>query len=432
MQTAAIAAVTAAPRPLGASDYKTLSLAALGGSLEFYDFVIFVFFATVLGQLFFPPEIPDWLRQLQTFGIFAAGYLVRPLGGIVMAHFGDLLGRKRMFALSILMMSVPTLLMGLLPTYASIGLAAPLMLLALRIMQGAAVGGEVPGAWVFVSEHVPGRRIGFACGTLTAGLSIGILLGSFIATLANTLFTQEELYSYGWRIPFLLGGVFGICSMFLRRYLEETPVFAEMKQKKTLAAELPLKTVLREHRTGVLHSMLLTWLMSAALVVMILLTPSMLQKSFGFDAVTTLNANSAAVICLVLGNILVGFIADRFGAARTMFVGAFFLGLCSWLLYANLAAHPEWLLPLYALAGFSVGISGAIPYVMVHAFPAKVRFTGLSFSYNVAYAIFGGLTPILVGFLAKSTPLAPAYYVVAVSIVGMVTACFLPRKPAFN
>ncbi|PHV09669.1 MFS transporter [Chitinimonas sp. BJB300] len=431
MQTAN-AAATAAPRPLGASDYKTLSLAALGGALEFYDFVIFVFFATVLGQLFFPPEIPDWLRQLQTFGIFAAGYLARPLGGIVMAHFGDLLGRKRMFALSILMMSVPTLLMGLLPTYASIGLAAPLMLLALRIVQGAAVGGEVPGAWVFVAEHVPGRNIGFACGTLTAGLSAGILLGSFVATLANTLFTQEELLDYGWRIPFLLGGVFGICSMYLRRWLEETPIFAELKQKKALAAELPLKTVLREHRRGVLQSMLLTWLLSAALVVMILMTPPMLQKSFGFDAVTTLNANSVAVICLVFGCILAGHLADRFGAARTVFLGTFWLAFCSWLLYANLAAHPDWLMPLYALTGFSVGIVGAIPYVMVHAFPAQVRFTGLSFSYNVAYAIFGGLTPILVGLLAKSTPMAPAYYVMAVSVVGMITACSLPRKPAFS
>jgi MFS family permease len=119
-----------AARPLTGQDYKTLSLAALGGALEFYDFIIFVFFANVIGQLFFPPEMPEWLRLLQTFGIFAAGYLARPLGGIVMAHFGDLLGRKRMFTLSILMMAVPTLAMGLLPTYATIGLAAPLLLSA--------------------------------------------------------------------------------------------------------------------------------------------------------------------------------------------------------------------------------------------------------------------------------------------------------------
>ena len=161
-------------RPLTGRDHRTLALAALGGALEFYDFVIYVFFATVIGQLFFPPSIPDWLRQLQTFGIFAAGYLARPLGGVVLAHFGDLVGRKRMFTLSVMMMALPTLTMGLLPTYASIGIAAPVLLLLCRLLQGAAVGGEVPGAWVFVSEHVPPRHVGYACGLLTGGLVAGL------------------------------------------------------------------------------------------------------------------------------------------------------------------------------------------------------------------------------------------------------------------
>lgn len=196
-------------RPLNRQDYKTLTLAALGGALEFYDFIIFVFFAAVVGELFFPADIPEWLRQVQTFGIFAAGYLARPLGGIIMAHFGDLVGRKKMFTLSILLMAIPTLAIGLLPTYASMGILAPLLLLLMRILQGAAIGGEVPGAWVFVAEHVPERRIGIACGTLTAGLTVGILLGSVVATLVNTSLTQQAVHDYGWRIPFLLGACLG-------------------------------------------------------------------------------------------------------------------------------------------------------------------------------------------------------------------------------
>jgi MFS family permease len=170
----------AAARAPGRREYRTLALAALGGMLEFYDFVIFVFFTTVIGHLFFPPGIPDWLRQFQTFGIFALGYFIRPIGGIVMAHFGDLLGRKKMFTLSVLLMSVPTLLIGVLPTFEQIGFAAPLLLLLMRLLQGAAVGGEVPGAWVFVAEHVPRRHVGLACGTLTGGLTAGILLGSLV------------------------------------------------------------------------------------------------------------------------------------------------------------------------------------------------------------------------------------------------------------
>lgn len=154
-----------------------------------------------------------------------------------MAHFGDLIGRKRMFTLSIIMMALPTLLIGLLPTYAVLGIGAPIALLGLRILQGAAIGGEVPGAWVFVAEHVPARRVGVACGTLTAGLTAGILLGSLIATAVNKSLTPAEVSEWGWRVPFLLGGIFGIIAMYLRRWLHETPVFAEMQANKTLADE---------------------------------------------------------------------------------------------------------------------------------------------------------------------------------------------------
>jgi len=178
--------VTASSR-LTARDYKTLWLATLGGVLEFYDFIIFVFFANTIGNLFFPPGIPDWVRQFQTFGIFAVGYLARPLGGVVMAHAGDLRGRKQMFTLSVFLMALPTFGIGLVPTYAYLGAWAPVLLLLLRILQGAAVGGEVPGAWVFVAEHVPPSRVGLACGVLTAGLTGGILLGSLVATSLNML-----------------------------------------------------------------------------------------------------------------------------------------------------------------------------------------------------------------------------------------------------
>lgn len=417
-----------AARPLTGQDYKTLALAALGGALEFYDFIIFVFFATVIGELFFPPSVPDWLRQLQTYGIFAAGYLARPLGGIIMAHFGDLLGRKKMFTLSILLMSVPTMLMGLLPTYAAIGLLAPIALLILRILQGAAVGGEVPGAWVFVSEHVPHRRIGYACGTLTAGLTAGILLGSLVATGMNTVFTPAELHDYGWRLPFLLGGVFGIGSMYLRRWLHETPVFAELQQRKALAAEMPLKSVVRDHRGAVVVSMLLTWMLSAGIVVVILMTQGFLQKSYHFDGRTAQLATSIATLCLSIGCVVAGLLADRFGARLTLSVGCTLLAISAYVLYTTIGARPDLLIPLYAVAGFFVGSVGAVPYVLVHAFPPQVRFSGLSFSYNVAYAIFGGLTPVVVTLMLKSDPLAPAHYVAAVCAIGVVTALFVRKR----
>ncbi|WCD80335.1 MFS transporter [Pseudomonas sp. TUM22785] len=423
-----VLASEAPARPLTRSDYKTLSLSALGGALEFYDFIIFVFFAAVVGKLFFPAEMPEWLRQMQTFGIFAAGYLARPLGGIVMAHFGDLLGRKRMFTLSIFLMAVPTLIMGLLPTYEQIGILAPLALLLLRVIQGAAIGGEVPGAWVFVAEHVPERHIGYACGTLTSGLTFGILLGSLMATLINSIYTPAEVQEWAWRIPFLVGGVFGLFSVYLRRWLHETPVFAELQQRKALAEEVPLKAVLREHRGAIAISMLLTWVLSAGIVVVILMTPTVLQTVYGFAAATALKANSLAIVCLTVGCIASGAIADRFGAGRTFLVGGLLLAASSWTFYTSLKAHPDWLFPLYALTGLFVGTIGAVPYVMVKAFPPVVRFSGLSFSYNLAYAIFGGLTPMIVSLLMKWDPLGPAYYVAALCGLAVFIGLYLIGK----
>ncbi|HXS16143.1 MAG TPA: MFS transporter [Polyangiaceae bacterium] len=416
---------SSAHRTLDRRDIRTLCLAALGGALEFYDFVVYVFFAVTIGTLFFPADIPDWLRLLQTFGIFAAGYLARPLGGIVIAHFGDLLGRKRMFTFSIVLMALPTLAMGLFPTYESIGLLSPLLLLLMRILQGAAIGGEVPGAWVFVAEHVPSRHTGFAVGTLTAGLTSGILLGSLIATAINQIFTPEQVTSYAWRIPFLLGGAFGLFAIYLRRFLEETPVFKEMQANKRLAEGLPLRTILKQHAGAVVLCMLLTWVLSAAIVVVILFTPTYLQKQFSVPPALALQANSLAIIALTLGCVVFGIAADRVGSKLTLAVGHAGLLFANYFFYSHLPGSALELMARYALAGFFVGTVGAIPSVLVRAFPAALRFSGLSFSYNVAYAVFGGLTPVMLTLWLKSDPEAPAHYVAALAVLGIALS-FVP------
>ena len=419
-----------AAHSLSRKDYRTLALAALGGALEFYDFVVFVFFAKALGGVFFPPQMSEWLRQLQTFGIFSAGYLARPLGGIVIAHFGDLLGRKRMFTLSILLMAVPTLFMGLLPTYEAAGAAAPILLLTLRILQGAAIGGEVPGAWVFVSEHVPERHTGFAVGTLTAGLTAGILLGSLVATSINTAFAPAEVVRFGWRIPFLLGGGFGLFAVYLRRFLEETPVFKQMHETRALSQELPLKTIVRKHFPAVLLAMALTWVLSAAIVVVILFTPTYLQNVFKVAPRITLQANSVAIVCLTGGCVFFGWLADRVGSKWALSTGSLALLATSWYFYHALPLEGPALFTAYAVTGLFVGSIGVVPFILVRAFPAKIRFSGLSFSYNVAYAIFGGLTPVVLTIWQKSDQLAPAYYVAALALLGCLLAFVqVPKHP---
>ncbi|QDS15858.1 MFS transporter [Xanthomonas arboricola] len=418
---------TAPTSQLTRGDYKTLALSALGGALEFYDFIIFIFFATVLGELFFPPGIPDWMRQLQTFGIFAAGYLIRPLGGIVMAHFGDLLGRKRMFALSIGLMALPTLAIGMLPTYAQIGLAAPLLLLTMRLLQGAAIGGEVPSAWVFVAEHVPAQRRGLACGTLTAGLAAGVLLGSLSAGAINRAFTPQEIADYAWRLPFLAGGLLGLLSVYLRRWLHETPVFAELMAMRAVARETPLKLVLRDHPRSVAQSLWLTWMVAAGVLVVSLMTPTLLQSAYHYPAAVALQVNLLAVLLQAIGSIVAGALSDRYGNGRVLLAGSVFLGASAWLFY-RLAGDPQLLFPLYALLGAALGVLGAVPRVMVEAFPPVVRLSGVSFAYNLGYAVFGGLTPLVVVMLLKQHPMGPAYYMILLAAIGSVIGLQLWRR----
>ena len=400
----------------------------LGGLLEFYDFAIFVFFANTIGELFFPPEIPDWLRQFQTFGIFAAGYLARPLGGVVMAHAGDLHGRKKMFTLSIFLMALATLGIGLLPTYAKMSSCAPVLLLLLRILQGVAVGGEVPGAWVFVSEHVNPSHVGLACGILTGGLTGGILLGSLVATSLNMAMTHGQLAAYGWRIPFVLGGALGLLAMYVRRLLVETPVFLKLQARRALASETPFKTVVRDYPGAVVLSGLLTWMLSAAIVVVILLTPALLQKVYAIPAIVALRANSLASLALTAGCVLAGRLTDRLGPGRVLMFGCPLLAVAAYLLYTAGTLDPWLTTLLYALAGLTVGIVAVVPYVMISLFPPTIRFSGISFSYNLAYAIFGGLTPIFVGWLLNFNRLAPANYVGVTSLAGGAIGVFLAAQ----
>ena len=259
--------VLPARRGLARQDSKVLALASLGGALEFYDFMIFALMAPILSQLFFPASLGDGWALFYTYAIFATGYFMRPVGGLVMAHLGDRLGRKRMFTWSLLLMALPTLAMGLLPTYAQIGLAAPLLLLLCRMVQAVAIGGEVPAAWTYVSEQVPVNQVGLANGLLTAGLSVGILLGSLSVLALQATFSTEVVNAGAWRLPFVLGGVLGLLAVWMRKHLQETPIFMAIKQRRLLYQGLPLAEVWRSHKMLLLIGMGINWFLLASVAV---------------------------------------------------------------------------------------------------------------------------------------------------------------------
>ncbi|MBQ0710918.1 MULTISPECIES: MFS transporter [unclassified Ochrobactrum] len=408
-------------RPLDRRDFRTLGLSAIGGALELYDFIIFAFFASTLGHLFFPPDMSEWLALVQTFGIFAVGYLARPLGGIVLAHFGDRFGRKRVFTFSVLLMGGATLATACLPTYATLGIAAPVLLTLLRIMQGIAVGGEVPGAWTFVAEHAPANRVGLACGLLSSGFTFGILLGSLIAALINWIYTPEQVAAYAWRIPFLIGGILGALGLYLRRGLTETPVFIAMAKSTEQRKRLPLGTVLRHHRRGVVITMLLAWCMTSAITITMLMTPTFLQKLYGYSPLQSLTATSFGLVFQIAGAALGGIALDRFGSGRFLVATGVVFAVVTFTFYSFAGVSLWCLFALYGVVGCVDGMAGATSFTMVRVFPAHVRFSGVSFAYNIACAISNGLTPMVLTAVMAVNPAAPAWYLllIAALISGM-------------
>jgi len=423
-----VGAVLRSDRRLSGGDVKTLGLSALGGALEFYDFVIFIYFTAAISKLFFPPDMPEWLRVVQTFGIFAAGYLARPIGGILFAHFGDLIGRKRMFALSIFLMALPCLAIGLLPTYASIGIAAPLLLLLFRVMQGAAIGGEVPGGWVFVAEHSPPSRVGFATGILSSGIMIGACLGSMAAYLLHAIYSPQEMLSIGWRIAFIAGGVFGLIAVYLRRWLDETPVFVELKTRGRLARELPVWIVLREHKSAVLVLMILTLVFSSAVVGVSLLAPTLFQSYFKIDPTSSFLASALGTVVFAIGLVAGGVSFDRYGP-RSLVAWGIFYGLSYVIFFTYLKTNPELLFPLYALASFGAGaLLGIVPPLTIPMFPAAVRFSGFSFSYNCSYAIFGSVTPFAMITSLQYTQIGPPLYIALMGAIATLVGLYLVAR----
>ncbi|AJC85658.1 MFS transporter [Campylobacter sp. RM16704] len=386
---------------LSRKDIKVLGLSSLGGTLEFYDFIIFVFFASYISKNFFPENLSPFWQMFNTYGIFAAGYLARPLGGIVMAHFGDKFGRKKMFMLSILLMVIPTFMLAFIPGYESIGYLCIVLLVSVRICQGIAIGGELPGAWVFVFEHAPKGQKRTYLGFLTASVVGGILLGSIVFLIMNKLYTQEELYEWAWRIPFFLGGIFGIISVYLRKFLRETPVFEQMKKDKALE-KFPLKEVFKKAKLGIVASMLITWVLTACIVVMILIIPSFMAKMLNIDASVQTYMQMLGIVILVIGCILSGILADKIGIVKSCIIFSIGFFFVCWLyfnaLYVELPDFNQVCI-YYLTACFFAGVLNFCPLIMSEVFDSKIKFSGLSFSYNIAYAIAGGFTPQLALFL---------------------------------
>ncbi|WP_395407132.1 MFS transporter [Pseudoduganella sp. UC29_106] len=429
-KSAAAALPSAKPR----EQVKALALASLGSTLEYFEFIIYVFLAPQISHHFSSPDMPQWLALLQTFGIFAAGYLIRPVGGILMAQVGDRAGRKRVFTLTLALMAGPTLAIGLLPGYAAIGIWAPILLLLCRLLQGVSLGGELPGAISFVSEQVSGRKVAFALGIMAAATSCGTVLGSAVVSGLTRTLGADAMMEYGWRIPFLMGGVFGALSVYLRRFTHETPVFEAMRARLMLAERPPFTELVSKHRTNLICAMFLaacTTVVAGATQQFPITYFVTLKKMPMADVSTAL---TLLIAFTPVGNVIGGAaVSWRLISLRNGYIVALLLtAACMGWMYSQNSAENLWRPAVFL--GLSCGAAMALSLALLaRAFPAQVRYTGLATCYNIPIAIFGGTVLIVMTFIARYSLDYPAFYP-ALFVLFAITAAFIlwPRRNAIS
>jgi MFS family permease len=417
---------------LSLKDYKVIGLSILGGALEVYDFIIFVFLSVTIADVFFPASMPEWIRLLQSMVIFSVGYIARPIGGLIIANYSDRHGRKRMFNFTVLFIAMPCLFIGVLPGYAQIGYWAPILLLLARVIQGAALGGEVPNAWVFVAEHAPVRHRGYALGLLQAGLTFGYMLAALTTTLITSVFTSQEIHAWAWRLPFIIGGLFGFISVWLRHWLRETPVFLELQRKNELAKQLPVSDIIKHHRGASIPAATLTMILTSAVIICVVVTPIALQKFYGMDAVMAFRFSAIAILFLNIGCIIGGRVSDWLGAWSAVAIYSVCLMVGTTLLCAFIDRSPTVVMVCYAIAGLLSGIISAVPAVIVQLFPPAVKVTGISLIYNIVYSLCSSVMPLLLLELFKLSRWNIVVFACVMGIVGLMTVQVYRKKINVN
>ncbi|MCP3966985.1 MAG: MHS family MFS transporter [Lentisphaerae bacterium] len=404
---------------------RTVILSSIGGSLEFFDFTIYALFAPYIRQVFFPAQ--DAITGLlSTFGVFALGYLARPLGGIIFGYLGDCYGRCIAFSSCIFIMAVSTLFIGLLPGYNNIGVAAPIVLTLLRIIQGISVGGEIPGSCIFTAEHLFKKRRGLAIGIIFMFITLGNFWGSALGYVLEKLIKQPEMLNWGWRIPFIIGFVVGILSYFLRKKVYETSIYNNMKESDKIE-KFPLLTLIRKKPGLILVGFGLTAL-SAATVSFILYLPSYLTVILGEKAASSYLVTTCGFLTLAFCSMVFGFISDCIGRKLVIITGAVLSAICGYAAF-YMVTHTggghalEFAIWIAATVGIVNGVYGIS---ITELFPANVRASGMGLSFNMGLALIGGLSPFLFTYFIKITGslMAPYYIFGVCAVITCVSGIF--------
>ncbi len=402
----------------------------VGNGLEWYDYALYGHFAAIISTLYFPSE-SVYVSMIATFGVFAAGFLMRPFGAIFFGYIGDRYGRKTALSLAILMMAIPTGCIGILPTHAQIGIWAPILLTLIRLLQGLSLGGEFSGAITFVAEHAPPSRRGFYACSAMFSAAVGILCGSLIGTLLAQVMSPEDLQNWGWRIPFVLGLMIGLVGMYIRTQLDESPEYEKAKAEGKLS-KTPLKTALRKHPVEMLQAIGIYLTVTVPFYTLVVFLNTFVTKMLGYSVRDALLMNTAAMLVLIATIPLFGYLSDKVGRKPILVVSAIGFVVLSyplfWLLtqggfYGALCAQ----MVFAALVGIYVA---PIPAMLVEMFPTSVRYTGMSLAYNLSATVFGGTTPIVATWLVQRTGsnISVSFYIILCAVITLITLYFFKDK----
>ena len=416
-------------REIRAAERRTVIAGLAGNVMEWYDFGVYGYFAAVMGQKFFPAHDPA-TSLMASFGVFAVGFLGRPLGALIFGHLGDRHGRKHALTASVLFMAIPTLFIGFLPTYARIGVLAPLLLILLRLFQGLAVGGEFTTSMVLLVESAQRSRRGLVGSFAPTGASAGMLLGSVVGAAITGLLSASAISAWGWRAAFLFGLVIGVVVLLVRRRLPPDPTIEAI----TAARKSPIVAAFKTQWRAILRitGMMLTQGIGFYLNFVYLSTWLTQYAHIAKQATLLLNAVMLALQLVLLP--VMGALSDRIGRKAQMVLGALGFVLLTWPLYI-LIDRGSLIAVLAGQAGFvllQAVISSAMPAFNVEALPRHVRCTALSSGYNLAQALFGGTVPMVAVALIAATgyPLAPSLYLTAAAVISLmvVLTCRIPAE----
>jgi MFS transporter, MHS family, proline/betaine transporter len=409
---------------------KAVGAAAMGNLVEWFDYGIYSYVTIYIAMNFFPGGDEN-ANVAFTFALFAVAYLVRPLGGTILGPLGDRIGRKKVLALTIVVMSAASFAIGLLPTFGAVGWLAPILLVIARLVQGFATGGEYGGAAAFIAEYAPDKRRGFYCSFLEFGTTGGFVLAAGLVTVLELGLSPEAMGAWGWRIPFLIAGPLGLVGLYLRSKLEDTPAFRELEEHQQISAS-PLKDTLTKHWAPILTCIGLVLFYNVAVYTILFYMPTYLQSTLGLESTPALLYILGMMLMIMFVIIPVGALSDRVGRKpliMTSCVGFIVLGYPAFLLLA-MGTVLGTVVGLLILGLLLVLLLGTMSATLPALFDTDVRYGGFSIGYNVSTSIFGGTAPLILTALVSSTGnnSMPGIYLAVASLISLVAVVKLTES----